>query len=475
MEAQCGFRKGRGTIDAIYTLQSLKGACRDAKKGMVVAFVDFTKAYDCINRLVLWKILNLYGVHGHIISLLKDLHTGTTATVRLGGKMGRPFAVKAGVRQGCVIAPTLFNVFIDHVLRTALARMPPGVSNGIEIRPRVGGKIAQPNPSESLIERLVFLLYADDLAIMSHDCSDLIAMLKTVDLVANEFGLCINASKTEIVHFNLDVTGDGATTHSEIHLAGGRVTEVDYFKYLGAVQCATQGSAKEIDMRNARALAAMESLGGIWLAKKMRLSAKMRVYKTFVLPHFLYGCEAWTATQVQVRKLATSHNHCLRRIMGIKLVDRRTLSDIYEKCASEPLDLTIAKRVTRWTGHVLRMDGSRYPRLAFECSVPSEDGTTIGVAWTTGLRHYYKNLWVSTGLIAPQEYMTSDHWTDVSWKKMWDDLMERAQDRQAWRNAVLNLSILPEAEPDPTPLRRNPPRAARSLHGASAGATPNIL
>ena len=55
--------------------------------------------------------------------------------------------------------------------------------------------------------------------------------------------------------------------------------------------------------------------------------------------------------------------------MGVKLVERHTLASIFEKCGSAPLEVIIAKYVTNWTGHVMRMDGSRYPRLAFECKV----------------------------------------------------------------------------------------------------------
>lgn len=111
---------------------------------------------------------------------------------------------------------------------------------------------------------------------------------------------------------------------------------------------------------------------------------------------------------MQVKKLAVTHNHCLRRIMGVVLEDRRPLSHIYEKCGSEPLHLTIAKCVSRWAGHVMRMDGSRYPRLGFECSILHEGGNAIGAAWTTGMRHFYKNLWESTGFVVPHKYMTSN-------------------------------------------------------------------
>ena len=110
-EGQCGFRKSRGTVDAIFTLRSLSSAHADYKQCMAVAFVDYSKAYDCINRAALWKVLRLYNVHPHIINLLEDLHTDTAAAVRLAEKIGHEFPVSSGVRQGCVIAPRLFNVF----------------------------------------------------------------------------------------------------------------------------------------------------------------------------------------------------------------------------------------------------------------------------------------------------------------------------------------------------------------------------
>jgi hypothetical protein len=450
-EAQCGFRSGRGTVDAIFTLQALKGACRSRSKRMVVAFVDFTKAYDSIDRAALWKVLEIYHVDPHIISLLRDLHTGTTAAVRLGGQVGRAFQVTAGVRQGCVIAPTLFNVFIDFILRKALVEMPEEVSSGIQFRTRAGGKVP-----ESSIERIVMLLYADDLALMSHNPVHLAMMLEIVDAVASRHGLKINAAKTEIVDFNSDVTGDGATPLPPMQIAGGTVVQSDKFVYLGATQCANSDAAKEIAVRNARALQAMESFEKVWSTKKWKLATKMRVYKTYVLPHFLFGAEAWAATQCQTNILEHSHSHCLRRIMGATLTDRHSLQFIYSACGSEPLELMISRSTARWAGHVFRMDASRYPRQAFECTV--DGGAPIGKAWSTGLRHYYKRLWQKSSFIDVSKIqMNSRDFKSGHWDVMWDELMTRAQDKAAWRNAVHGIRL--GATPNPaSPPRRNPRR-----------------
>ena len=150
----------------------------------------------------------------------------------------------------------------------------------------------------------------------------------------------------------------------------------------------------------------------------------------------------------------------MRRNLGVDLEDRIPLARIYEECEIPSLDIIIAQRVTRWVGHVMRMEESRYPRLAFECTVLGGDGT-IGRQWTTGLRHYYKHLWTLTGFVVPAEYQgASRDFTASHWEEMWSDLFARAQDRSAWRTAVQSLPI-ERPMPEPTPPRRNARRAVR--------------
>ena len=179
-EAQCGFRRGRSTVDAIYTLRALRASCGVYNTCLAVAYIDLTKAYDSINRWALWRVLRVYNVHPKLIALLEDLHTGTTAAVKLGGRVGDAFDVTAGVRQGCVIAPMLFNIFMDLVMRRAQASMPQGC--GVSIH--VNGREPLPAGQQGPLARIVMLMYADDVALLSHDPAQLAAMLAAVDQVA---------------------------------------------------------------------------------------------------------------------------------------------------------------------------------------------------------------------------------------------------------------------------------------------------
>ena len=103
---------------------------------MYLAFVDLSKAYDSIPRDTLWRVLHAYEVDEKLVQLLQDLHTGTRAAVKLAGGLSEWFDIKNGVRQGCVIAPLLFNVFFDCVVRSALAAMPEGC--GVSLKTKFG-------------------------------------------------------------------------------------------------------------------------------------------------------------------------------------------------------------------------------------------------------------------------------------------------------------------------------------------------
>ena len=423
-EAQCGFRKGRGTSDAIFTLRSVESVCKRHGACMAKAYIDFTKAYDCIDREALWRILQMYGVHSHLITLLKDLHSDTFASVKLDGQIGREFQVTAGVRQGCVIAPTLFNVVIDFIIRKALRLMPENC--GISLRTRQGGLVP-----ESSIERIVLLLYADDLVLVSHNPAELALMLKMIDQVSSSLGLFINAAKTEIqIH---DPPTD--YTPPTFDVSTGPVSSCEHFKYLGSWFAGDGKLLKEIKVRKAKVMSIFHGFNNVWSNKKFKLRSKMRIYNTFVLPHFLYGCESWVVTIDILAALNSAHNHCLRQILGISLLHRQPLARIYKLCDSQPIESLIAKHIFRWMGHVMRMDGSRLPRMAFDCDLAQPPPRGRGRP-PLDFRQTYASLLMRYGIVdtAPKK-------SDV-WNQNVDKLFVCAQNRQSWKSWVKGLTLI---------------------------------
>ena len=89
---------------------------REFDQGLLAAYVDLCKALDSVNRDALWRILGLRGVPPKPINLMSELHSGTESAVRCGDTISDSFPVVTGVRQGCVLAPTLFSTCMDWIL-----------------------------------------------------------------------------------------------------------------------------------------------------------------------------------------------------------------------------------------------------------------------------------------------------------------------------------------------------------------------
>jgi len=110
---QSGFTAGRLTADAILALRLLSELYREFSKPLHVAYVDIKAAFDSVDREALWKALQATHVPLFLVSLIKDLHTGTTLCVRVGRSCTASFPTSSGVRQGCVLTPVLFRIAID--------------------------------------------------------------------------------------------------------------------------------------------------------------------------------------------------------------------------------------------------------------------------------------------------------------------------------------------------------------------------
>ena len=110
-EYQCGYRRGRSTIDMIFVARQLQEKCRRQHQDLCFAFVDPTKAFDAVNR-DLWNILHKFGCPPTFIAMLQHFHTGMCAQVVMAGSQSSSFPVEVGVKQGCVLAPIILNLLL---------------------------------------------------------------------------------------------------------------------------------------------------------------------------------------------------------------------------------------------------------------------------------------------------------------------------------------------------------------------------
>ena len=111
------FRKGRGTRDQIANIHWIIEKAREFQKNIYFCFIDYVKAFDCVDHNKLWKILKEMGISDHLTCLLRNLYAGQEATVRTGHGTTDWFQTGKGLRQGCILLPCLFNLYAEYIMR----------------------------------------------------------------------------------------------------------------------------------------------------------------------------------------------------------------------------------------------------------------------------------------------------------------------------------------------------------------------
>ena len=118
-DVQAGFRKGRGSRDQVANIRWIIEKAREFQKNIYFCFLDYAKAFDCVDHRKEWKILKEMRMSDHLTCLLRNLYAGQEAAVQTRhGTMGL-FQIGKGVRQGCILSPCLFNLCAEYLMWNA--------------------------------------------------------------------------------------------------------------------------------------------------------------------------------------------------------------------------------------------------------------------------------------------------------------------------------------------------------------------
>ena len=355
-ESQCGFRAERSTIDMIFSLRQLQEKCREQRKPLYMAFIDLTKAFDLVSRNGLFQILDKIGCPPKLLNMVKSFHVGMKGFVQFDGMVSSAFDITSGVKQGCVLAPTLFGIFFSVMLKQAFGQS----SEGVYLHSRSSGGLfnlsrlkAKTKRIESLIRELLF---ADDAAIVSHSEEELQSMMEKFSNACRAFGLTISIKKTKVMV-------QGTEDSPEILVDGTALDVEDDFTYLGSVMSNDLSLEKELNRRIGRACNTFARLTErVWENSKLTINTKIAVYKACVLSTLLYGSESWTLYSHQQNKLEVFHMKHLRLILNIRWDDYITNTEVLEKAKIFSLHTILLQRRLRWLGHVHRMPEERIPK-----------------------------------------------------------------------------------------------------------------
>nr|VZI13062.1 unnamed protein product [Spirometra erinaceieuropaei] len=330
-ESQCGFRRHRGTTDMIFAARQLQDMCQEMRTHPYSTFVDLTKAFDTVNREGLWKIMQKFGCPERFTQMVRQLHDGMMARVTDNGAVSEAFAVTNGVKQGCVLAPTLFSLMFFAMLMDAYRDERPG----IRIAYRTYGHLLnqrrmhfQSRVSTTTVHELLF---ADDCALNPTSEEE---MQRTMDLFSaacENFGLVINTQKTVVMH-QPPTNSATAPNAPHINVNGTQLQVVENFPYLGSTLSRNTKIDDEVANRISKASQAFGRLQStVWNRHGLQLSTKLKMYKAVILPTLLYGAETWTVYTRQARRLNHFHLSCLRRILRLNWQDRIPDTDVLEQ------------------------------------------------------------------------------------------------------------------------------------------------
>ena len=202
-EEQAGFRAGRSTTEQIFNLRILCEKYLQHQQDLYHVFIDFKKAFDRVWHAALWATMKKYNISTNLIQVIKNLYTKATSAVLFNGSIGDWFRTTIGVRQGCLLSPTLFSIFLERIMTDALEDHEGTVS--------IGGRT------------ITNLRFADDIDGLAGE-EELANLVERLDNASIAYGMEISAEKTKLM------TNNTSGNNTEIKVNGQKLQTVTSFK-----------------------------------------------------------------------------------------------------------------------------------------------------------------------------------------------------------------------------------------------------
>ena len=229
----------------------------------------------------MFAVLQHYGIPEAVVNAISVLYKNSKSAVMVDGGLSDPFDVTTGVLQGDVLAPFLFVVLVDYLLKKATSQL----EFGVVTYPRRSRR----HPAKSLND----LDFADDIALLESSISRAQAQLTKTAEAAADLGLVISAPKTEYMTVNCN-------PQPALQVYGDPINHVSDFRYLGSM---VASGSSDLKRRKSLAWCAFWKLEQLWKSPHISISTKVKLFNTTCVTILLYGCESWVISQDMENKI----------------------------------------------------------------------------------------------------------------------------------------------------------------------------
>lgn len=367
-ESQAGFRRGYSTVDHIFTLKAVVDKCF-AKRGckLYVCFVDLRQAFDSVQREPLFDVLMQYGMNGKFMKAIVAIYQNVLSCVRIEDRMTDFFECPVGVRQGCILSPQIFSLFINEIANS----VENGGMHGIQFLP-------------GLVE-LFILLFADDLALLSDTALGLQRQINVLNDACKRLYLNINIDKTKCMVFR---KGGFLGKNEKWYLNGKLLEVVNEYNYLGFVFTTKMSLKRGVDFLAVKGRrACIDCIRHVRKLNDISKSCFFKIFDSQVQSILMYSSEMWGLQRLD--NIEKVHTLACKRFLSVPL--KVSNKFVYGELGRYPLYINSAVRCIKYWLKLLTLDISRIPRQAYlMLKNLDERGKTC---WAT----HVKNTLFSTG------------------------------------------------------------------------------
>ena len=376
-EEQAGFRAGYSTLYQVFILHTLIGLYLHNKKRLYCCFIDYSKAFDLIDRVTLWRKLIDVGVKGNVLRVIYNLYLNAKSCVKKGQNISDFFRCNVGVRQGDNLSPLLFAMYIND-FESYIKKEYNGLPFiNAEINRVLGDDMLH------LFLQLYTLLYADDTIVLAESPSQLQCALNSVKDYCEANFLKINLTKTKIIIFSRGKIRN----FPEFFYGNEKVEIVDDYIYLGVTINYNGSFTKAINKQITQARKAMFSL--LTKARRLQLpiDLQLELFDKTVLPVLLYGCEVWGCANIS--DIEVFYRYFLKIILRLGKSTPNCM--VYGETGTKPLQYKVEKQMLSFWIKVSEDKDSKIAKNIYSIMYRLQNAGNYSFPWLSRIKSILDN------------------------------------------------------------------------------------